>query len=170
MHHSETKKTIRTFGLFILVLSTATFISACKGKEKTEAPAVEKAAVQPEEITVDTLSAVLGKAEAEKSGIFDLDKTDNEVQVVYHFYTPEMKDIDDDIGVDMGPKIKALFKKFNTIDRVVFAVQVSHPNTSEEWKPYCSFVMTRKVIKETNWTNLLDADFFQVVQELKYVE
>jgi hypothetical protein len=170
MHHLEAKKILRIFGLLTLVVSMAIFISACKGKEKTEAPSVEKAAVQPEEITMDTVSAVLGKAEAEKSGIFDLAKTDHELQVVYHFYTLEMKDIDDDIGVEMGPKIKDLYKKFKIIDRVVFAVQVSHPDTLSEWKPYCFFVMTRKVIRETNWTDLLDTDFFKVVQELKYVE
>jgi hypothetical protein len=39
-----------------------------------------------------------------------------------------------------------------------------------EWKPYCTFVTTRKLIQETNWTNLPAKGFFQVVLELKYAD
>jgi len=163
------KKLVRFFGLLALVGATMIFISACKAKETTEAGAAEKA--EPaDQITMPMVAAVLGKAEAEHSGVFDMTIGDNELWIVYHFYTPEIQDINDDIGTDMAPKIKELYKTFKTLDRVVFVVQVSHPDSPMEWKPYCAFVMTRKVIKETNWTDLLDRDFFQVVQELKYAQ
>jgi len=167
MRHPE--KLVRIFGLLALAAATIIFISACKAKETTEAGVVEKAA-PADQITMPMVASVLGKAEADHSGAFDMTIGDNELWIVYHFYTPEIQDIDDDIGVDMAPKIKELYKTFKTLDRVVFVVHVSHPDSIPEWKPYCAFVMTRKVIKETNWTDLLDRDFFKVVQELRYAQ
>jgi hypothetical protein len=164
----EAKNSLKSFGFLMLALSLMIFMSACKGKEKAEAPAAEKAAAQPEAINVQTLANVLGTAEAEHSGIFDLTKGDNELWIVYHFYTPEMSDIDDDIGVEMAPKIEALYKKFKDIDRTVFVVQVSHPDSPLEWKPYCSFVMTRKVVRETGWGNFLAAELFKICQDIQY--
>jgi len=167
MHHQ--KNSVRTFGLLILAAATMIFMSACQAKEKTETGVVEKA-TPADQISLPMVAAVLGKAEAERSGAFDMTIGDNELWIVYHFYTPEIQDINDDIGVDMAPKIKELYKTFKTLDRVVFVIHVSHPDSASEWKPYCAFVMTRKVIQETNWTDLLDRDFFNVVQELKYAQ
>ena len=170
MHPFESRNNLRILGFLALIIWATFFMSACKGKEKAEAPATEKTGLQAEDISLDTISAVLGKPEAEKSGIFDLGKSENELQIVYHFYTPEPKDIDDDIGADLASKIQELYKKFKTVDRVAFAIHVFHAGLSVEWKPYCTFVMTRKVINETNWTDLLATEFFKVVLELKYAE
>jgi hypothetical protein len=170
MHPFKSRNNLKILGFLALIIWATFFMAACKGKEKAETPATENTALQAEDISLDTISAVLGKPEAEKSGIFDLGKSENELQIVYHFYTPEAKDIDDDIGLDLAPKIQELYKKFKTIDRVAFAVYVFHAGLSAEWKPYCTFVMTRKVINETNWTDLLATEFFKVVLELKYAE
>jgi hypothetical protein len=170
MHQFESRNNLRILGFLALIIWATFFMSACKGKEKAEAPATEKTALQAEDISLDTISAVLGKPEGDKSGIFDLDKSENELQVNYHFYTPEAKDIDDDIGLDLAPKIQELYKKFKTIDRVAFVIHVFHAGLSAEWEPYCSFAMTRKVINETNWTDLLATEFFKVVLELKYAK
>jgi len=164
----EPKNILRIFGSLMLAFALTIFMSACKGQQRAEAPAAEKASDQPQVIDIQTLSTVLGKAEAEHSGIFDLTKGDNELWIIYHFYTPEMSDIDDDIGVEMAPKIQELYKKFKDIDRTVFVVQVSHPDSPLEWQPYCSFVMTRKVARETNWGNLLAAELFKICQDIQY--
>lgn len=154
----------------MLALTVTVFLSACKGKEQAETGAFDRAAARAEQIDVQTVSTVLGKAEAEKSGIFDLTYGDNELWVVYHFYTPEIEDIDDDIGMEMAPKIQALYGKFKSIDRVIFVIQVSHPQSPAEWAPYCSFVMTRKVVNETKWANLLAAELFKICQDIQYVK
>ena len=70
----------------------------------------------------------------------------------------------------MAPKIQALYRKFKSIDRVVFKVDVFERRDVIEWRNYCSFATTRRLIDETNWTSLLLKDFFKVVLELKYAE
>jgi hypothetical protein len=158
-------KTMALFGVIALAFLALAFISACKSspKEETAAPAAEV-------VDLAAVSAVLGRAEDQTSGLFDLDQADGELQISYHFYTDQMSEINDDIGVEMAPKIRELYRTFKTIDRIVFSVQVAHPTSLQEWKPYCSFATTRKLIEETDWTNLLAADFFKVVLELKYAE
>jgi hypothetical protein len=158
--------------LFPIVLGAAIVLSgaACKTNEPAGTPAPGKPGVQAEAINLTTVSEVLGKATAENSGVFDLTKGDTEYWLDYHFYTPEAKDIDDDIGMDLAPKIQALYKKYKTLDRIQFIIIVFHTGSSVEWTPYCSFVMTRKVINETDWAKLLAPNFFQAVLELKYVE
>ena len=153
--------------LIFLAIALAFSLSACK-KKGTPDEAVQEVGIEPERVTVDSVAAVLGRPEAEKSGVFDLGKGENEVQVIYHFYTMEPKDIDDDIGREMGPKLREFYKKFKKIDRVEFLVNILDPDKRVDWVPYCSFVLTRKVMNETDWTKLLDDDFFKVVQELKY--
>jgi hypothetical protein len=157
-------------GLAVLAVLS---LAACQRGEKTAAPApaAEKAAAPPAgELTLETLSSVLGKAEAENSGIFDLTKSENELTVTYHFYEARTRGMEERFGPDLAPKIQALYKKFKTIDRVAFKVDVFARRDAIEWRPYCSFVTTRKLMDETNWTNLLLKDFFKVVLELKFVD
>jgi hypothetical protein len=156
-----------------LAVLAALSLAACRGQEKAAvpAPAVEKAAVSPaEELAVEALSSVLGKGEAENSGITDAIKGENELTIIYHFYEARKQGLEDRIGPDMAPKIQALYRKFKTIDRVVFKVDIFERRDVIEWRPYCSFATTRKLIDETNWTNFLLKDFFKVVLELKYAK
>jgi hypothetical protein len=45
------------------------------------------------------------------------------------------------------------------------------PDSGETpWKPYVFFVVTRKLVEQTDWTNLLAIDFLKVVEEVKYYE
>lgn len=176
MVHPATARVPSFFGIVLVSVLAALALTACRGREKTEAPAVpapaaEKAVVSPsEELNTEALSAVLGKAEAENSGVFDVATRENELVVTYHFYEARRKGMEDRIGPDMAPKIQALYKKFSTIDRVVFKVDLFERRDVIEWRPYCSFATTRKLIDETNWTSLLLKDFFKVVLELKYAE
>jgi hypothetical protein len=146
-------------------------LGACNANEPAGTPEAQKpAAAAPELVDTASVAEVLGKADAENSGVFDVVRGDTEYWIVYHFYTPEAKDIDDDIGIDIAPKIQALYQKFKSLDRVHFVVDVFHAGLSVDWAPYCSFVTTRKIIDETDWTNFLAADFFKAVLELNHVE
>ena len=156
--------------LFALGGAAALTLAGCKANEPAGGAEPGKAAVKAEMITPSSVSTVLGKASAEQSGLFDLTKGDTEYWIDYHFYTPEAKDIDDDIGLDMAPKIEALYKKFKTLDRVHFVIVAFHAGSSVEWKPYCSFVITRKLINETDWANFLAPNFFRIVLELIYAD
>lgn len=176
MVHPATARVTSFYGIVLVSVLAALALTACQGREKTVAPAVpapaaEKAVVSPsEELNTEALSTVLGKAEAENSGVFDVAARENELVVTYHFYEARRKGMEDRIGPDMAPKIQALYKKFSTIDRVVFKVDLFERRDVIEWRPYCSFATTRKLIDETNWTSLLLKDFFKVVLELKYAD
>jgi len=164
---------VSALALFGLAALAVLALAACQGGEKIAAPAppVEKTVTPPaEELSLEALYGILGKAEAENSGIFDLSKGENEMIVTYHFYEARKKGMEDRIGPDMAPKIQALYRKFKSIDRVVFKVDVFERRDVIEWRPYCSFATTRRLIDETNWTSLLLKDFFKVVLELKYAE
>jgi hypothetical protein len=160
-------RVFRVFGLLFLAAVLMFSLSACKQKAKPD-EAVREVGIEPTQVTVDSVAAVMGKAGADKSGVFDVGKGERDVQIIYHFYTTEPKDIDDDIGREMGPKIRDLYKKFKTIHRVEFLINILDPDKHVDWVPYCTFAITRKVMDETDWTKLLDDDFFKVVQELKY--
>jgi hypothetical protein len=165
------RRTALKFSLSLLMMVSIAFVlAACKSNEPAGTATAEKAGTPGETINLATVSDILGKGHDEYSGVFDLAKGDTEYWIVYHFYTPEAKDIDDDIGVDLAPKIQSLYKKFKTIDRIQFTIHAFHAGSSLEWKPYCSFILTRKIINETNWTNLLATEFFKVVQDLHYAE
>jgi hypothetical protein len=159
------------FGALFLGLIAALMITGCKGKGNAPAQAIEKPASSPEEITMDMAAAVLGKAEAENSGIFELGKRDEELRITYHFYRlHNRRGMEEFMGPDLAPKIQALYKKFPFIDRMFFEVDAFTRADGLQWKPYCTFVTTRKMIQETNWTDLLAKDFFKVVLDLKYAE
>lgn len=148
------KRVSLLLSILVLAFLTVILMPACKKKETTPA--------QAEEITLETLAAVLGKAEAETSGIAALNKTSQGLVVNYHLYLPETQDFDALIGSDLAPKIKELYQKFTTIDNVTFEVQTPDYARTGKWQPYCSFDMTRKIYKQLNWTNLLARDLFKV--------
>ncbi len=152
----------KIFGLAALVLFISFALFSCKSD--TEA---SKGAAQ-ENITLAALADVMGKAGAQHSGIFDLTQSEGELFIVYHFYTIEQKDIDDDVGVEIGPKIRDLYKKFKTLDHVYFDVDVWRSGVDSDWTSYCHFLMTRAVFDKTNWTGVLDTEFFKTVLDLKY--
>jgi hypothetical protein len=140
--------------LLVLALSSALSLPACKERAGSSD--------QAEEITMQTFSAVLDRAEPQKSGISDLKKTGQDLEVVYNLYLPEAQDFDDLIGKDLAPKIEQLYKTFKTIDKVTFTVQTPDLAETGVWREYCSFEMTRKIYSQINWTSLLARDLFKV--------
>jgi len=176
MVHPTSARVTSFLGIVLVAVLAALTLTACQGREKTGAPAVPAPAAEKtvntssEELNTEALSAVLGKAEAENSGVFDVAKGENELVVTYHFYEARKRGLEDRLGPDMAPKIQALYRKFKTIDRVVFKVDLFERRDVIEWRPYCSFATTRKLIDETDWTSLLLKEFFKVVLELKYAE
>jgi len=111
--------------------------------------------------------SVLGKAEAQNSGVFDVQKGVEETLVVYHYYATDLGSFDKDFGQALAPKLRELYKKLKDIDRVAFDVFIPSEGV-EPWRPYVHFTVTRKIMEETDWTKLLDVDFFQTVLDLKY--
>jgi hypothetical protein len=137
-----------------LVILTAIFISACKGQ--TGAPA------EAGSLTLEAVTKVMGKAAAQVSGVHELTKTTDGYEINYHLYVVTPQDFDGEIGADLAPKIEKLYRTFAALDIVTFSVEMPDPANSADWRPYCSFDMTRKVYEQLNWTNLLARDLFKV--------
>jgi len=157
MHHARNAG--RLVGIMVLAAVTALAVAACKKSSESEPPA---------KIDMESLSAVLGRAGGATSGLADYTRTGDSLRLTYHLYVPQGSDFDDFIGADMAPKIKSLYDTFKGIDQVTFVVETAETAMPTEWKPYCSFSMTRDVAEKTNWTGLLGRDLFKVCKEITY--
>ena len=149
-----TMKWLALFGVAAMVILLAVSFSACKGK--TGAPA------EAESLSLEAVTAVMGKAGAEISGASELTKTADGYEINYHLYLAEQQDFDQQVGADLAPKVEKLYKKFAALDKVTFSVETPDPANTAEWRPYCSFDMTRQIYSQLNWTNLLARDLFKV--------
>jgi hypothetical protein len=130
----------------------------CKGKESPDVSGV----------TMDSLSNVLGKADGNRSGLVDMTREGDDLRLTYLLYVPDRSMLDQLIGADIAPKIRELYGRFKGVDRVIFAVETVMSGSVPPGVPYCSFVMTRKVFNETNWSGMLDRDLFKICREITY--
>jgi hypothetical protein len=158
-------KGIQLFELLALGFLILLLVQACQKGEKTETPTAETA--QAAAVPAPDVFSILGRAEAQNSGVFDMNRTTEETLITYHFYATDLSNFEKDFGQALAPQLRELYKQLKDIDMVVFDVYVPSEGT-EPWRPYVHFSVSRKIIEETDWTKLLDVDFFQVVQDLKY--
>lgn len=158
----KNEKSIALFVFLVLGVILIAFSASCK---KVEKKAPERLAISEE-----MLIPIFGDPKDAKSGVVDASETDEGLILAYHFATEETAAFDDDIGRDMGPKIREFYKQFPQVDRVAFGVSI--PTTANElgWKDYVSFVMTRKLVTETDWTTIIDDDLLKLALEVKYAE
>jgi hypothetical protein len=155
--------------VFLLAGSAAFGFFALAGcQKKAPAPASETAekTTAPAVLSADPLYAVLGKTDTEISGAADIQIGEDGVTVDYHYYLDKEQAFDKTFGPHIAPKIRELYAKVKEIDTVYFDVSVTDLG-AELWKPRLHFAVDRKMIVETDWTKLLDDDFFQVVKDLK---
>ena len=145
----------------LLVMAAAT-LPACK---RGGAPAAGA-----EALTMDSLTPIMGKADGVNSGIADVSQSDQTLTIRYHMVVPEGSDMDAYIGTEITPKLQKLYDTFKGVDQTIFEVETANPADPTSWKPYCSFTMTRKIYKQTNWTGLLARDLFKVCKPVKYLK
>jgi hypothetical protein len=162
MQSQKSENLIVIFGFLILGVLLVAFPTACKKVEKKTTESVA--------ISEEMLIPIFGDPKDAHSGVVDISQSATELTLAYHFYTQEISDFDDDIGRDLAPKIREFYKKFPQIDRVVFGVSLPSATDETGWKSYVTFVVTKKLVTETDWTKLLDDDFLKTVLEVKYVE
>lgn len=152
------KLILRISGYLVIAALVAAGAYFCKGKESPGASS----------ITMDSLAEVLGKADGGRSGLVDMAQEGDELRLTYLLYVPDRSMLDQLIGADIAPKVRGLYGKFKDLDRVIFSVQTAMAGSVPPGAPYCSFVMTRKIYNETNWTGLLDRDLFKICREITY--
>ena len=171
----RSKRVMRVLGLLLLGFAVIFILNACskaeeQAKAEKKADNQEAAAMkfEDESMTLQTLRPIFGEAKDAESGIYDAIFSDNELFISYRFYTTEASEIDDDIGLELAPRIEKFYNTFKSPDRIVFGIYVSRPDNSGRWDPYCSFVVTRQIIKQSEWTTLIAKEFFKFVKDLKY--
>ncbi len=155
---SFAKMILRISGYLAIAVLVAAGAYFCKGKESPDVSG----------ITMDSLADVLGRADGTRSGIIDMAKSGDEIRLTYLLYVPDRSMLDQMIGAEIAPKLRELYGKFKGMDRVVFSVETALSGSVPPGVPYCSFVMTRKVYNETNWSGLLDRDLFKICKDVTY--
>ncbi len=153
----------KLIGIAVLALMIVGSLAACKGKKSEALKPVD----EQEVYTLDVLRPVLGEAREDTSGILDVTGDANELIISYRYYDDDMKNYDDDMVRELGPKIEALYGKFKALDRVVFQLTTNDPQVPGEWKPYVNFALNRKMVDELEWSGILTGNFFKNVIELK---
>jgi hypothetical protein len=136
--------------------------SACK----TEKPAPTPAPAE-EELSLQALTPVFGEAQDTNSGLADFTLSDEGLILSYHFYLTDPSNADQEISRDLAPKIRRLYGHFKNVDRVSFEVSLPDQESPVGWDPYVSFSLTRKLVKETGWSDLLDTDLLSGALDVK---
>jgi len=171
MRNLKSKQLISNFFYWTLIFLILVLFSVCKSSEKEkEKAAAEKIEEREKEIlSVGKLIPIFGESTGTQSGISDLSQSQEEILISYNLYIADMSKFDEEIGRDMAPKVQKFYEEFDTPDRV--AIRVFVPGSGEEpWRQYVFFVVTRKLVKQTEWTNLLAIEFLRVVENVKYNE
>jgi hypothetical protein len=168
---------MRVLELLLLGFAVIFILNPCskaeeqaKAEKKADSQGAAAMKFEDEIMTLQTLRPIFGEAKDAQSGIYDAIFSDNEFFISYRFYTTEASEIDDDIGLELAPRIEKFYSTFKKPDRIVFGIYVSRPDYAGRWDPYCSFAVTRQIIKQSEWTTLLAKEFFKFVQNLKYAQ
>lgn len=147
----------------ILIFTLMILLGACKSQEQKE---------EESEMTIISkamLIPVFGQGEGSESGLLDVEQSQKELKISYYFFTEDLSDFDNEIEAELAPKIQELYSTIPEVDRVAFTIFI--PRMGEEpYKPYVSFVTTRELAEKTDWMNLLELEFFDVVMDVKYYE
>ena len=151
----------RFVGVLLLAL-VAGFLGGCKGKANEKTRSVDEQG----EFTLSVLRPILGEAKEDASGILDVTGDANELILEYRYFDADLKNYDDDMVREFGPKIDSMFNKLKTLDRVVFHVTANDPLVPGAWKRYVNFALNRKSVERVEWSRILTEDFFKNVVQL----
>jgi hypothetical protein len=172
-HHP--RNLLRYFVLLAVVVLLAAFSTVCKSKkaemaEKAEPAGQSEMAETPD--TMATLRAILGEAKEDFPGVQDIEQTESELIVYYRFIPKDPDAMQEELGEDLAPKIKKIYETDKEADVIHFDVSIPFVEETggTSYKRQLSFVMTRKIFIETDWTGLLSRDFLKVVQDLRAAE
>jgi hypothetical protein len=116
------------------------------------------------------LTPVFGEAKDMNPGLADFTQSDKEIILSYHLYLTDRTNADKEIARDLAPKIRKLYGHFPSVDRVSFEVSLPDQSSPDDWKPYVAFALTRKLVKESGWSDLLDTDLLSIALDVKRTE
>jgi hypothetical protein len=165
MNTQKHRKTSGLWGLGLVILAGLVLggAVACRS-EKPAAPKTE------DMLSMAVLTPVFGEAKDVKPGLADFTQSDTEIILSYHLYLTDRTNADGEIARDLAPKIRKLYGHFGNVDRVSFEVSLPDLSSPDDWRPYVSFALTRKIVKESGWSDLLDTDLLSIALDVKRTE
>jgi hypothetical protein len=165
----------KTWVWVAVVLLVTGLSTVCKGKKAETAEEIETAAQTGKAETFDQVSnlrMILGEAKEDYAGTQDIEQAGGEFTIYYRFIPQDTNTLQEELGEDLAPKIKKIYETDKAADVLRFVVSI--PFTEEtggtSFKRQLSFIMTRKIFVETDWTGLLSRDFLKIVQDLRAEE
>ena len=165
MNTEQQRRTPWLWGIGLVALAGLALAgsTACRS-DKPARPKTE------EMLSLGALTPVFGEARDAASGLADFTQSDTEIILSYHLYLIDRTNVDAEIARDLAPKIRKLYGHFGSVDRAGFEVSLPDPSSPDDWKPYVSFALTRKIIKEVGWSDLLDTDLLSAAIDVKRTE
>lgn len=117
------------------------------------------------------IKTVLGTPKGDSdSGVVGLQYLPPNVTVDYHLYPSGLTSYPEEIGIELAPKVKQLFTKDASIEKltfnVIFPYQDRYGNIT--WRPYCSFSITKQTYNRINWDNFASQDLLSVAEGVQY--
>lgn len=159
-------------GLGLAVIALAGLLMTCKSKKAEPMERAQPAAQMPAAGASEQMAglrSILGEAKEDYPGVQDIEQEGQDVLIYYRFIPKDTNALQEELGEDLGPKIRKIYGTDKAVN--VLRFDVSIPFTEETgtsgFKRQLSFTMTRKIFDETDWSGLLDRDFLKVVQDLK---
>jgi hypothetical protein len=152
-----------TLGFAVLAALALWGLAACRPEKTAPRPAEQL-------LSMDTLMPVFGEARDVNSGLADFTQSDKEIILSYHLYLTDRTNADKEMARDLAPKIRKFYSHFPSVDRVSFEVSLPDSSSTDDWRPYVSFALTRKLVKESGWSDLLDTDLLSIAVDVKRTE
>ncbi len=142
-------------------------ITACKANGPATASRANPKIKVEDMFSMAALTPVFGNAKDERSGLSDFTQSDKEIILSYHLYLADAANADKEIARDLAPKIRRLYGHFPRVDRASFEISLPDPVSPDIWKPYVSFALTRKIVKEMGWSDLFDTDLLSAALDIR---
>jgi hypothetical protein len=111
----------------------------------------------------------LSKSEL-SSGIGRIQYSKDESVINYHFYPTGYFKFEDELGVDLAPKIKRLYEIGGEFDRITFLIKGYFEDKygKGEWLPVLSFEFNKTIYYKVNWENFLKQNLLEVSENVKW--
>ena len=93
--------------------------------------------------------------------------------LTYNYNPPDIGNLEDTLGTNISPKIKAFydrFKKTDSIQNLIISIHIPleiYPG-SKDWVPVVSFEFDRDSYERTNWKNFISERLFKYSQNVQW--
>lgn len=150
---------IRKIAFFLLLIFLVFLFVGCGSDVDTSSPEA-------------LLKSVFSKPENDKdSGMtsFKISNSNSEAVINYNYFPVGISSFQEELGVELTPKLKTLFEADNTFNKVtIIAYGPFEDNYGNiTWKPMLSMEITREIINKINWDNFAKQNLIKVAQNVE---